>query len=62
MNFLDLLMAAKNGNGECTEQILDMYSPLLFKEAMIDGILDEDLLQEFRIIFLSCIKKFKIYR
>lgn len=62
MDFSYLLIAAKSGNKDCIEQIMEMYSPMLFKEAVVDGSLDEDLLQEFRLTLLICIQKFQIFK
>lgn len=60
MGFLELLHAAQEGN-ECAQlKLLDMYAPLLYKRAVLNGRLDEDLLQELRITFLNCIRRFKI--
>lgn len=59
MNFRDLLDAAKKGNSIASETILDMYKPLLMKESIIDGVFDEDLYQELRLVLIKCIKNFK---
>lgn len=60
MGFLELLRAAQGGN-ECAQlKLLDMYAPLLYKGAVLNGRLDEDLLQELRITFLNCVRRFKI--
>lgn len=60
MNFVDLLRRAKNNDQDAMEQLLNMYQPLLMKEAIVDGILDEDLYQELRIVFVHCIRQFRI--
>ena len=46
MNFLELLICAKAGDNDAAEHILTMYQPLLVKESVLDGALDEDLYQE----------------
>ena len=46
MNFLELLICAKAGDNEAAERILTMYQPILVKESVLDGALDEDLYQE----------------
>ena len=60
MNFKELLIGAKTGDEQAIEKLLDMYRPLLLKESIVDGILDEDLYQELCIVFLRCIKKFRV--
>lgn len=44
MNFRTMLTAAKN-NPRMAAPILEMYRPLLQKEAVFNGIFDEDLYQ-----------------
>ena len=46
MNFKEILLKAKSGNKDAVEMLLEMYKPLLFKEAIVDGVFDEDLYQE----------------
>lgn len=60
MNFKDLLLRAKSGSTECVTELLLMYQPLLLKEAIVDGIFDEDLYQELCLTFLYCIERFRI--
>ena len=60
MNFLELLICAKAGDNEAAERILTMYQPLLVKESVLDGALDEDLYQELCLVFLRCIEKFRL--
>lgn len=60
MNFEDLLCRAKCNEQDAMEQLLLMYQPLLMKEAIVDGVLDEDLYQELRIIFVCCVRKFGV--
>ena len=59
MNFLELLICAKAGDNDAAERILTMYQPLLVKESVLDGALDEDLYQELCLVFLRCIEKFR---
>ena len=47
MNFKELLSRAKDDD-------------LQAKEAIIDGVFDEDLYQELRIVLLHCIQAFPI--
>jgi len=58
MTFKELLVQAKAGDQSAIENLLLMYQPLLLKESIVDGVLDEDLYQELCIVFLQCIRKF----
>ena len=59
MTFVELLTDAKT-NSTSQEQILEMYKPLLIKEAIYDGAFDEDLYQELVTVLLRCIRTFTI--
>ena len=43
MTFKELLVRARAGDQTAVENLLIMYHPLLLKEAIVDGVLDEDL-------------------
>ena len=58
MTFNELLVQARAGDQSAVENLLIMYQPLLLKESIVDGVLDEDLYQELCITFLHCIRKF----
>ena len=60
MNFSDVLAKAKANNEEAIAQLLEMYRPLLIKGSVINGIFDEDLYQEQRMVFKKCIERFKL--
>lgn len=60
MNFKEMLMLAKAGHPQAVETLLTMYRPLLMKEAIVDGIFDEDLFQELCLVFWRCIRKFQV--
>ena len=60
MNFLELLICAKAGNNEAAERILTMYQPILVKDSVLDGALDEDLYQELCLQLFLCIRRFRI--
>lgn len=62
MDFTYLLMSAKSGNQESIAALMEMYAPLLFKESVVNGCFDEDLLQELRLVLWLCIQKFEIFR
>ena len=59
MDFEELLFQAKMGDEKATEQVLEMYQPLLVKNALVNGIFDEDLYQELMLETLKCIKNFR---
>lgn len=59
MNFKDILMLAKLGDSNSMEVLLEIYRPLMLKEAIIDGVFDEDLFQELQIVFMHCVKVFR---
>lgn len=60
MNFKEILLNAKSGSAEAEEKILMLYKPLLLKEAIQDGVFDEDLYQELCITLIRCVRKFQI--
>lgn len=60
MRFKDLLLQAKTGDEKAFDELLIMYRPLLLKESIVDGVFDEDLYQELCIVFLRCIKRFRL--
>lgn len=41
-------------------ELLSMYQPLLMKEAIVEGVFDEDLYQELCIVFLKCVERFRV--
>ncbi|MDO4274109.1 MAG: helix-turn-helix domain-containing protein [Eubacteriales bacterium] len=59
MNFEETLFRAKQGDTEAVEQILEMYRPLLIKNALVNGRFDEDLYQELVVETLKCIQYFR---
>ena len=60
MNFKELLLRAQAGDQQAKEKLLSLYQPLLMKEAVINGVFDEDVYQELCITLLTCIKRFKV--
>lgn len=60
MEFKELIIRAKRGENSAQEQLLELYKPLLSKEAIVDGVFDEDLYQELCLRFIRCIDKFEI--
>ena len=60
MNFKELMIRAKRGEAEAQESLLEMYRPLIAREAIINGIFDEDLFQELCFRFIHCIDRFEL--
>lgn len=60
LNFQELIIRAKRGENSAIEELLEMYRPLLTKESIVEGVLDEDLYQELCYRFIQCIDKFEI--
>ena len=58
MTFKESLVQARAGDKAAIESLLLMYQPLLLKESIVDGVLDEDLYQELCTTFLQCVRKF----
>ena len=60
MTFEQMLRRAKDGDHEAITSILLTYQPMLLKNAVLDGRLDEDLYQELCITLMQAIKLFRI--
>ncbi len=60
MNFKELLIRAKQNDIAAVEELLNMYTPLLVKESIVDGTFDKDLYQELCLRFMNCIEKFEL--
>ncbi len=60
MNFERLLLKAKEGNADAVLKILEIYKPLLIKNAIVNGRFDEDLYKELVSTLLQCIQRFQI--
>lgn len=56
MNFKELLYRARQGDEDAILEIFEMYRPLLIKNALVEGIFDEDLYQELTAELLKCIR------
>ncbi|MGN1167105.1 MAG: helix-turn-helix domain-containing protein [Lachnospiraceae bacterium] len=54
-----MLSRAKKEYHVTTEQILEMFRPLLIKNSLINGRFDEDLYQELIIEVLKCIQLYQ---
>lgn len=59
MEFERVIFRAKQGDEKAIEQILEMFRPMLIRDALIWRVFDEDLYQEFVIETLKCIQRFK---
>ena len=60
MSFEVMLQQAKEGNSQAVMEIVEMYKPLLIRNAIVEGNFDEDLYQELVQVLLKCIKNFSI--
>ena len=60
MSFERLLLQAKEGHADAVLEILEIYKPLLIKNAIVNGRFDEDLYQELVSTLLQCIQRFQI--
>lgn len=58
MEFEDILYRAQMDDKQAVKQIVEMYRPLLIKNALVDGAFDEDLHQELLVELLKCIRYF----
>lgn len=62
MDFEKVLFRAKSGDRQSIEQILEMYQSLLIKNALVDGVFDEELYQELTLEVIKSIYKFQVIR
>jgi len=60
VNFKELLQRAKMDDQQAKQEIIAMYRPLLVKEAVVNGVFDEDIYQELCETLLLCIQRFHI--
>ena len=60
INFKVMIIRAQRGENNAQEELLKMYQPLIFKEAIIIGVFDEDLFQELCFRFIRCIDRFEV--
>ena len=60
MSFEVTLQQAKQGNTQAILEIVEMYKPLIIRNAIVEGFFYEDLYQELIRVVLSCIKRFEL--
>ena len=60
MNFEKVLLQSKEGDSDAILEIIEMYKPLLIRNAIVNGRFDEDLNQELVSELLQCIQRFRI--
>ena len=60
MNIKDLLILARLNDSSAMETLLEAYRPLMLKNAIIGGEFDEDLFQELQMVFMHCVRVFRI--
>ena len=58
MEFDELLFRVKMNDKQAIEQITEIYRPLIIKNALVNGVFDEDLYQELMVELLKCIRTF----
>lgn len=59
MEFEEILYRAQMGNKQAVEQIVEMYQPLLIKNALVDGAFDKELHQDLITEIIKCIRDFR---
>lgn len=59
-NIRELLISAQTREQDGFEKLLAQYKPLLLKEAVIDGVFDEDIYQEYCMVFYRCVQNFSV--
>jgi hypothetical protein len=59
-DFKKTLTLAKMGDDKAVQQIIDMYRWLVVKESSVDGVFDQDLMQQLYKTVLACIRAFEI--
>lgn len=60
MEFEEILFRAQQGDKKAVERILEMFRPMLIRNALIKGIFDEDLYQDLVIEAIKCMNLFAI--
>lgn len=60
MKFEELLFRAKANNKQAVMQIVEMFRPLIIKNALVKGVFEEDLYQELMVELLKCIRTFQV--
>lgn len=60
MGFEELLTAAKSGDREAQEAIVQMYAPMLQRLSIVNRRYDEDLYQELSCCLLDSIRTFQV--
>lgn len=61
MDFERVLFQAKMGDKYAVQQMVEMYRPLVIKNALVNGVFNEDLYQELMLELLRCIRSFKVW-
>ena len=60
MEFKELLIRAKRGEKDALEKLLKMYEGLIVRNAIVNGIFNEDLYQDLCYKFLRCVDAFEV--
>ena len=59
MEFEKILFRAQQGETQSIEQIIEVFRPMLIRNALVEGGFDEELYQELIIEVLKCIRYFE---
>lgn len=59
MKFEEVLFRAQQGEAQSIEQIIEMFRPMLIRNALVKGVFDKELYQELIIEVLKCIHYFE---
>ena len=60
MEFKELLIRAKRGEKEALEKLLKMYEGLIVRNAIVNGVFNEDLYQDLCYKFLRGVDAFEV--
>lgn len=59
MEFEEILYRAQQGETQSIQQIIEMYRPMLIRNALVKGGFDDDLYQELIAETMKCIRFFE---
>ena len=59
MEFEKILFRAQQGETQSIEQIIEMFRPMLIRNALVKGGFDDDLYQELIAETMKCIRFFE---
>ena len=59
MEFEEILYRVQQGETQSIQQIIEMYRPMLIRNALVKGGFDDDLYQELIAETMKCIRFFE---